>query len=146
MVISPQVQAISEVLSAYAGGALHDPRMMERFLQHAQNCGRPVSLGELAFTGKYLTRLQGTMRQQTSGTELYDKLEQEFSRAIHDFHAKVGDFIKDAEGDVAEMVRRQVLAVSENALRNLMRLAEDFTWLKNWELDMMQNEGGTGAE
>jgi hypothetical protein len=145
MEISPQVQAISDVLSTFADGALHDRRMMERFLQHAHDRGRPDSLGELAFAGKYLTRLQITFSQQTAESELHEKLEQEFSHAIHDFHAKVVSFVADAETEFRDMVEHHYLAITEDALRSLMHLATDFTWMKNWELDMTQGNSQSGA-
>lgn len=146
MEISSQVRDIIEVLSTYAGGRLHDPVMLGRFLQHATDRNAPETVGDLAFTAKYLTRLQVTMRRQTAETELYTKLEQEFSRSVHEFHAKVTAYVEDAEPDFRETVQRHYLAVTQEALRHLMQLAEDLTWLKNWELEMTQAEakGGKG--
>lgn len=145
MDVSPQVHDIIELLSTYAGGRLHDTDGLGGFLQHAQNRGTPEAVGELAFKGKYLTRLQLTMRRQTPESELYEKLEQEFSRTVHEFHAMVSDFFADAEEEQRAMVERHYLAVSHDALRNLMQLAEDLTWLKNWELEMTQDGGGTAG-
>jgi|GEM_PF-1218554 len=143
MDVSPQVNDIIELLSAYAGDRLHDPAGLGSFLQHAHDRGSPEAVGELAFKGKYLSRLQLTMRRQTPESELYEKLEQEFSRTVHEFHAMVSDFFADAEEERREIVQRHYLAVTHDALRRLMQLAEDLTWLKNWELEMTQD--GSGA-
>lgn len=142
MDVSPQVNDIIELLSAYAGGRLHDPDGLAGFLQHAHDRGTPEAVGELAFKGKYLARLQMTMRRQTPESELYEKLEQEFSRTVHEFHDMVTEFFADAGEKQREMVERHYLAVSHDALRRLMQLAEDLTWLKNWELEMTQDGGG----
>lgn len=144
MIISPQVRAITDLLSTFAGGALEDRSMMERFLQHAQDQNKPDAVGDLAFQAKFLIRIQATIRQQAPDSELYAKLEQEFSAAIHEFHGRVKVFVEDAETDFREMVDRHYLAVSEHALRNLMRLAQDFNWMKNWELEMTQNAAHAG--
>lgn len=145
MEVSPQVQDIIELLSIYADGRLHDPDGLGGVLQHAQSRGTPDAVGELAFKGKYLTRLQLTMRRQTPESELYEKLEQEFSRTVHEFHAMVSDFFADAEEKQRGMVERHYLTVSHDALRHLMQLAEDLTWLKNWELEMTQDQGSTSG-
>ncbi|MBN1448611.1 MAG: hypothetical protein JXA28_11825 [Bacteroidetes bacterium] len=138
MEVSSQVRDIIDLLSTYTGGRLHDTTMLGRFLQHANDRGAPDSIGDLAFAAKYLTRLQVTMRRQTSGTELYAKLEQEFSRSVHEFHAMVTAFIEDANAEFRVSVQRNHLAVTQEALERLMQLAEDLTWLKNWELEMTQ--------
>ena len=146
MNISPQVRAIAELLSTYARNGLHDARMMERFLQQAEDRGTPAVLGELAFHAKFLTRVEATIRQQTPESELYAKLEQEFSNAVHEFHGRVKDFIEDAEPGFRSLVEKQYLTVSEQSLRNLMQLAQDFTCLKNWELEMTQGTAGTPGD
>jgi len=146
MEVSPQVRDIIDVLSTYTRSRLHDAGMLGRFLQHASDRDAPESIGDLAFKAKYLTRLQGTMRAQTAETELYAKLEEEFSRSIHEFHALVTAFVADADTEFRSMVERHHLAVTPEALRHLVQLAEDLTWLKNWELEMTQPkpEGKSG--
>lgn len=143
MEISSQVREIISVLSAYARNGLRDPEMLARFLQHAAEREKHEALADLSFTAKYLTRVQAAIRRQTPESELYAKLEEEFSYAVHSFHAKVTDFTADAGEDFRGMAERHLLVVSQDALRHLVDLAEDFAWLKNWELDMTQG-GGEG--
>lgn len=140
MELSPQVEIILEFLQNHNADGLRDARRLAFFLQHAQSAGKQHALGGLAFHGKYLRSLYAAVRQQTAGTALYEKLEQEFSRAVNDFHGMVSAFIADAEEEFRSAVERQALAVDENGLRNLLSLAEDFTALKNLELDVMQGE------
>ncbi len=144
MEISSQVREIISVLSAYARNGLRDPEMLAHFLQHAAEHGKHEALGDLSFTAKYLTRVQSAIKRQTPETELYAKLEEEFSYGVHSFHAKVKDFVADADEDFRGMAERHLLAVSQDALRHLVGLAEDFAWLKNWELEMSQNAPDDG--
>jgi hypothetical protein len=139
MEISPQVTDIISVLSVYTRDGLRDAGMLSQCLQHAANSGRHEALGDLSFAAKYLTRVQGAIRKQTPDSELYAKLEEEFSYGVHNFHAKLTEFVADGEEDFRTLIERHYLAVSQDALRHLMELAEDFTWLKNWELEMTQD-------
>lgn len=138
MEISPEVELIIEFLSKSTADGLRDERMFSQFLQHAQTAGKQAALGKLAFHGKYLRNLYIAIRRQTQESELYEKMEKEFSRATNDFHGMVSEFIAGAEEEFRTAVERHALAVSETGLRNLLSLAEDFTALKNLELEMMQ--------
>jgi hypothetical protein len=145
MNISPQVEMILEVLKQYTIDGLRDEALFANFMQHAQVSGKQEALGALAFHGKYLRNLYITVQRQTQGSELYGKLEQEFSRAVKDFHGMVGEFITDADEDFRVTVEQQALEVSENGLKSLLSLAEDFGALKNLELDVLQNETDTNV-
>lgn len=144
MEISPEVELIIDILSNSTSDGLQDERLFSQFLQHAQSAGKQEALGKLAFHGKYLRNLYAAIRRQTQETELYEKMEKEFSRATNDFHGMVTEFISDGEEEFRATVERHSLAVSENGLRNLLSLAEDFTALKNLELEMLQ--GGNEYE
>ncbi len=146
MDISPQVELILEFLQQYAPEGLRDEKLFAQFMQHAQNGGKQEALGALAFHGKYLRNLYITIRRQTRETELYDKIEQEFSRAVNDFHGMITEFVADADADFRATVERHALAVSESGLKNLLALAEDFTALKNLELDYLKDEGADSTE
>lgn len=138
MEISPQVEMILEVLQQYTTEGLRDEILFASFMQHAQNSAKQDALGSLAFHGKYLRNLYTTVQKQAQGSEMYEKLEQEFSRAINDFHGMVTEFISDADDQFRSTVERHALVVSETGLKNLLSLAEDFTALKNLELDVLQ--------
>ncbi|MFZ1731585.1 MAG: hypothetical protein WBQ23_03795 [Bacteroidota bacterium] len=144
MDISPQVEMILEVLQQYTTDGLRDEALFASFMQHAQNSGKQEALGALAFHGKYLRNLYLTVQRQTQESELFEKLEQEFSRAVNDFHGMVSAFVADAEEDFRSTVERHALEVNENGLKNLLALAEDFSALKNLELDVLQNEESDG--
>ena len=131
-----QVRDILGMLSEFAGRPLRDPDRFGELLRHGRAAGKATEVGELAFAGNYLTRLVGTMRKQTADSDHYRKLEAEFSRAVHEFHALVRDFVSDGNDALRETVERHYLAVSETSLKHLVALAHDFAVLKDWELAM----------
>lgn len=142
MDISPEVALIIEFLQTSTAEGLQDEHLLARFLQHGQNADRQDEVGRLAFHGKYLHNLYVTLRRQTQGSELYDKLEAEFSRAVNDFHGMVTEFVAGAEQEFRDTVERHTLEVSEHGLRSLLALAKDFAALKNLELEVAEAEAG----
>lgn len=140
MDISPEVALIIEFLQTSTAEGLQDDRLFAQFLQHGQDADRQEAVGRLAFHGKYLHNLYVALRRQTQGSELYEKLEKEFSRAVNDFHGMVTDFVEDAGEEFRGTVERHTLEVSEHGLRSLLALAKDFTALKNLELEVAQAE------
>jgi hypothetical protein len=136
MEISSQVEAIIALLKKFTSNALRDEQLLTRFLQHAHSAGKTQELGELAFHGKYLRNIYVTIRRQTGESELYEKLEGEFARAVNDFHGMVTDFIVEGNDEFREQVERHALSVSEAGLKHLLALAEDFASLKNMEIEL----------
>jgi hypothetical protein len=141
--VSDTVSEFIGILDTYAQDGLHERDNLARLLQHAKNSQNTEMVGDIAFLGKYLWKLYGTMRKETPDGEHYEQLEQEFSRTVHEFHAKLGLLITGASEDFREMMEKHYLEASERSLKNLIALSHDFNWLKNWELEMAQrdNEG-----
>lgn len=146
MDISPEVALIIEFLQTSTSEGLQDDRLFAQFLQHGQSADRQEEVGRLAFHGKYLHNLYVALRRQTQGSELYEKLEAEFSRAVNDFHGMVTAFVADADEEFRGTVERHTLEVSEQGLRSLLALARDFAALKNLELEVVQAETGHGED
>lgn len=136
MNISPQVEAIIELLHKFQSEGLRDEDLLTLFLQHAHSAGKQKELGELAFHGKYLRNMYVTIRRQTQESELYEKLESEFARAVNDFHGMLTAFIADGDEVFRNQVQQHALAVSEAGLKHLLELAEDFATLKNMEIEL----------
>lgn len=143
--VNETVREFIDLLDTYAQDGLRERTHLGQLLQLAYDTSNTELVGEMAFHGKYLWKLYGTLRGESPDSEHYEKLEQEFSRTIHEFHAKLSLLISRAPEDFQQMMKKHYLDVSENALKNLLSIARDFYWLKNWELEMAQREkGGTG--
>lgn len=142
MDISPEVALIIEFLQTSTSEGLQDEALFAQFLQHGQSADRQEEVGRLAFHGKHLHNLYLALRRQTQGSELFEKLEAEFSRSVNDFHGMITAFVSDAEQEFRGTVERQTLEVSEQGLRSLLALAQDFAALKNLELEVSQSEAG----
>lgn len=140
MIISETVSEFVDLLATWSGQELADRTMLAHLLQHAHDHGRHDQLAALAFHGAALHRLFGTIRTQSADSEHYPKLEEEFSRLVHEFHAMLGAMVSGTEGEFAVRVERHYLHVAESSLRNLLQLASDLAWLKRWELAMDEHD------
>lgn len=140
MIISETVSEFVDLLATWSGQGLQDRAMLAHLLQHAHDHGRHDHLAAIAFHGAALHRLFGTIRTQSADSEHYPKLEEEFSRLLHEFHAMLAEMVSGTEGEFAVRVERHYLKVAETSLRNLLQLAADLAWLKRWELAMTEHE------
>jgi hypothetical protein len=138
MQISDQVQAIINVLAEYSGGHLHDADALGQLLQHTVDAKRHGELGDLCFRGKHLSRVFETMAKQVPQSELHQKLQEEFSLSAREFHRQLQTFVEKTDTGLRQMVEQRYLAVTPEAMQQLLQLARDLEWLKNWQLDMEQ--------
>jgi len=134
--ISEQVQAIVELLTAYSTHGIADSDALAALLQHAGDERKFNELGELSFRAKHLGRVFNTAAKHAADSDLHAKLQEECSTSVQEFHQLLTSFIADASAPLKELIDSRYLAVTPEALRQLLRLAGDLEALKNWELDM----------
>lgn len=140
MIISETVSEFVDLLATWSAQGLQDRAMLARLLQHTHDHGRHDQLAAIAFHGAALHRLFGTIRTQSADSEHYPKLEEEFSRLLHELHAMLAEMVSGTDGEFPVQVERHYLTVAESSLRNLLQLASDLAWLKRWELAMTEHE------
>ncbi len=138
--LSEAVETLLDVLSDFSNDGLREKADFAQLLQVAHDNAKEAIIGDLAFTGKYLYRLFGTMRKQGIKSEHYDKLEGEFSTTVHEFQTKLEELIASAPQHFQEMIRRHYLSVSQPSLKHLMNIVHDFSVLKDWELTVNEAE------
>ena len=138
MTVSSTVRQIVEILQQYTKFSLKDSDRLAAILQHAYDVERTSQLGDLAFSAKYLWKLYVTLEKQPADSEMLEKLETEFSTTIEEFRNRLMAFA--AEGAFKSMVEHHYLSMQPSSLKHLLDLAHDLGWMKNWELDMAQQE------
>lgn len=138
--LSETVETLIEVLSDFSSDGLCEKEHFAQLLQVGHDNAKEATVGELAFTGKYLYRVFGTMRKQGMESEHYEKLEGEFSKTVHEFQTKLEELIVSAPQHFQEMIRRHYLTVSQPSLKHLMNIVHDFSVLKDWELTVNEAE------
>ena len=140
MTITTAVTEILAMLDDFAKPGLLDRELFGQFLQHAADSGKQKDLGDLAFLGKYLWKLYGTLDKHPAGEDIRLKLEEEFASTLPSFRRQLDEFSSGAASDFRSTVESRLLALSGDALKNIMDTAHDFSWLKNWELEMQSRQ------
>jgi hypothetical protein len=140
--VSDTVNDFVNLLGRYAQEGLNERENLARLLQHANDTKKTEIIGNMAFRGKYLWRLYATVKRELPDSEHYEKLGQEFSQTVQEFQAILADLITDGDEEFVHLVESHFLTVSESALKNVLSLAQDFYYLKNWELEFVEREGG----
>ncbi len=140
------VSTLLELLADFSGNALQDVDTLRSFLHAARDNRDSEFIGRLAFQGKYLTRISSALaRHAGAGGEHIGVLEREFTQAANDFREEISTGIDNCSETMRESVQRDYLAVDKRALRRLLALAHDFSWLKDFELAMQQASASKGA-
>ncbi len=140
MTISESVTAFVDLIDRYSRGNLRDRNMLAAILQLAGDAGKPELVGDLAFHGKYLARLYRALRREALEPEVREKLEAEFVEGTAAFQKLLAPLLPRADDETRAMLERHFISLTPNTVPHLLALAEDFSCLKNWELEM--REGG----
>jgi len=134
---------IIELLQAFSQHSLRDTTFFTITLEHANDSGKHEKIGALAFQGKYVSRLFSTMHKQGVEGEHFEKLKQEFALALQEFRLSLKSLIEDMPPENTERFEQHYFAINESALKHCLDLASDFSWLKEWELAMIENQRDT---
>ncbi len=137
---SETVLEFLSILNAYAPDGLRKQDDLACLLQHAYDTKKTGIIGELAFQGKYLWKLQAALRKESSTGESFETLEKELLEAFNTFHEKIAELVQDGAPELLLSFRSSYLQFSEEAAGNIIALAHDFHWMKNWELEMNREQ------
>ena len=74
--------------------------------------------------------------------EGYANLENEFLLSVGQMRTLLSELINGAPADVLPRLRADYLAMTPDALENLLALAHDVSWYKNWLIDAGLPPGG----
>ncbi len=138
MNISEAVSEFIEVLDAYSDSTLKEKENLKTLIQLAGDNKNHASIGDLSFHGKYLWRLYHTFQKEPTDSDKYEKLELEFMKTVSEFGEKIQSVIAAAPDDIVTLFQNHFFAMSHESLHHLLSLAHDFYYLKNWELEYVE--------
>ena len=143
MELSPATESLLSELDSLSGGKITRRPDLGVLL----DCGRVRPerdmLEELAFYSKFLHRTQGIMTRIGRDGQGYDRLATEFSEALGKIRSLLASLIARAPDHVRESIAAAYLAVTREALDNLLALCNDLGWYKNWLIDTGHRRKGT---
>jgi len=93
---------------------------------------------DLIFLAKFLWNSYNVMQRIGSDAEGYPKLAAEFRDSVEKFSTLVKTLVKEGPEEVKESFKADFLRLSGDSLDNLIRLARDLSWIKNYSIDTRQ--------
>jgi hypothetical protein len=99
----------------------------------AHRSDRKELLADLAFQAKFAWKSRTVMQRIGQGAEGYDRLASEFTSAVEETRKHLGALLEGCPG--AEALQQRTMAMTPQALEELLSLMNDLTWYKNWLID-----------
>lgn len=141
MQINNTIKEFIDILDTYARGNLEEKTHLSILLQLAGDAKKESLIGELSFHGKYLWKLFITFSKEPHESDKYEKLQSEFVTTVGEFQEKIKSILLNAPSDIMEIFHRHFFSLSNASLKHLLSLARDFSYLKNWELELEEQNG-----
>ena len=135
MELSTATVSLLSELDTFSGGSIARRSDLGILLESGRVQPEREILDELAFFSKFLHRTYGIMTRIGREGEGYDRLANEFSEAVVKTRALVTSLIARSPRDVREQFTATYLAMTQDALENLLSLCHDLSWYKNWLID-----------
>ena len=104
-------------------------------IELAARQGRMDLLKELCFVAKFLHHTHRIMQRIGPGGNGYDKLEHEFRENLPRETAILRELLRSAPEDTVRRFASTYLAMTPEAVHNLLALSYDLSWYKNWLID-----------
>jgi len=143
MELSPATESVLAELDSFSGGKLARRSDLGVLIDSGRvQPGRDM-LEELAFYSKFLHRTHGIMTRIGRDGQGYDRLAKEFSDAVGKTRSLLTSLIAGAPEHVRAPFSATYLAMTQEALKDLLALCRDLSWYKNWLLDTGHRRQGT---
>ena len=138
MTLSSTTTALLHTLDAVSRGQLKRRDDLGILLDLGTHPDRTLALDDLAFRAKFLTRTFGIMQRIGREGNGYDRLESESAVNMDVVRGHVSTLLSGAPDDIRDRFAASYLAMTPEALGNLLALLGDLAWYKNWLLDRRQ--------
>ncbi len=141
MEISPTTSELLRSIEQLARKPLLCCTEMGILIETASQHGLERLLEDLSFYAKFCHKTYGIMARIGPGAEGYEKLAQEFSANLQQCKTLLTNLVGAAPDEVRRTFAEQFLAVTPEALANLLNLFADLSWYKNKLIDERKERG-----
>ncbi|MCS6965825.1 MAG: hypothetical protein NZ473_03560 [Candidatus Kapabacteria bacterium] len=145
MQISPDTEAVVEYLQAYSGGRLRKAQDIGLLLEVGARQGVPEIANKLIFTGAALWHVYRVWKRLEPSAEGYQGLVEAFSGNVTEMRVLLQRLLEMAPQEVQERFQETYLRVAQGAVRNLVDLAHDLSWLKRLQNEARHRKGDLPA-
>jgi hypothetical protein len=138
MTLSSTTIALLAALDGASRGQLKQRGDLGILLDLGTRLERTATLDDLAFRAKFLTKTFGIMQRIGREGNGYDRLESESAVNLDVVRGHLSALLSGAPDDIRDRFAASYLAMTPDALGNLLALLGDLAWYKNWLLDRRQ--------
>lgn len=133
----PEISALLELVprGSAKGIPLGDFALGSTPLTIASGLGRREMLADIIFLAKFLWNVYNLMQRIGPAEEGYPKLSAEFRDALEKFSTLIKTLIKESSEEMKEKFKTTFFSLSQESMSNLVQLASDLSWLKNYAID-----------
>jgi hypothetical protein len=117
-----------EDLQAHFGRKLTFPREVGLLLEQATQQGLGEVFRDAIFQAKFVTRTREVMNRIGKGGEGFDN-------SIEKSSALLKTIVKESPEDIKQQVVKEFFGLDQESFGNFLKLLEDLSWVKNFELD-----------
>lgn len=133
MPLSDPTLSILQEIDVLSGRKLLRRDDLGMLIDCAQRVDRKELLADLAFQAKFAWKSRVVMQRIGQGAEGYDRLAAEFTSAVEEVRRHLGTLLEGCPETGA--LRQRTMAMTPQALEELLSLMNDLTWYKNWLID-----------
>ncbi len=119
----------------HAGKKLIYPQEVEEILQNIIQSDSKNEFEELIFQAKFLVRTKELIYRIGPKSEGYQKLQAEFQSGMKKAVSVLKKIIAGYNGQSADRFSEKFLVTDINGMNRLLELFEDFSCIKNWQID-----------
>lgn len=124
-----------EELQSHFGRKLAFPIEVGFLAEQAGRQGLHLVFRDAIFQAKFVTKTMEVMNRIGREGEGFDKLSSEFQNSIEKSSALLKTIVKESPEDFKQHIVREFFGMDQESLGNFLRLLEDLSWVKNFELD-----------
>ncbi|MCS7176086.1 MAG: hypothetical protein NZ960_00435 [Candidatus Kapabacteria bacterium] len=140
MKLSPDTEAVIEYLQAYSGNTLRKMRDVGSILELAAQRGDAGIANDIIFTGAALWRTYRVWKRLGPSDEGYKTVSEAFSESITKLRYLLHQLLEGAPAPLVGRFQEVYLRLTEGAVRNLVDLSHDLSWLKQLQSDMRRGD------
>jgi len=146
MRLSPDTEAVVEYLQVYSGNTLRKANDVGLILEVAAQRNVPDLANDIILTGSTLWRVYRLWKRLSPSAEGYQGVVDTFSESITTMRQLLSRLLEEASEEVQQRFQETYLRLAEGAVRNLVDLAHDLSWLRQLQNEMRRGGRGSAGE
>ena len=124
-----------EDLQRFFGRSLSFPREVGLIIDQCNAHGLSQPFRDALFHAKFATKTREVMSRIGAGAEGFDKLSTEFQVSVEKVTTLLKTVVKESPDEIKQHFVDEFFSLDEVSFTRLMKLLEDLSWVKNWEVD-----------